>query len=153
MENLENIIKTANEKIETLENETIVNKRIKLMGEAQEYPLKEEWSETTYGIKDVTLNDSIKNYKYLEIQLDSVDDNVYNNPSTMFLATEQISFYASNNMNDWSKPIRLLNIDQYVYKVIFVWFKDDKTLCISNVARTNKTEPGKMRIKAIYGIK
>ncbi len=155
-------VSNQSQKIMTLENETIVNKRINLMNTVKEIPISPSLGTPNIDITlNIPDNGSIKDYKYIEIQLDvhstlSIGGNHLEN--TIIIATEQLNFHNSNTAN-W------INASSFSLMTEFMdgtfqgtasctgWFKDEKTLHIGGMAGTNRDDFDKLRIQKIYGIK
>lgn len=151
-------VNSLENRLEQVENETIVNKRIKLMSEPQEFALSTTNPSSCYGIKDITLgelNDSIKNYKYLEIQADAYfEGNGYCHEDVTIVATEQLNYNSSNNI-EWKNASVFDVTVEYDTRCASIqcWLKNSNTLCFSNYAKTDANNCSKIRIRNIYGIK
>ena len=155
VKSLSEVVNIQNEKISKLENETIFNKRIKLLDAPIEIPIT--ITSTNLNI-DVKLNDSIENYKYLEIQADlhwtpGTGNHLEN---TIIIAVEQLKYNNSNTVN-WENEsvfnITLLWPHNNAYASTSSWFKDSSTLCTGQFTFTSRTDWDKLRIINIYGIK
>lgn len=156
--------KELKNRLTTLENETIVNKRINLMNNITEIPIEAKTSKIVDV--DITLSDSIEDYKYLEIQVDLIrnkaetgaivtDNSLFE--QTIFIAREQINYHNSNTVS-WNNgscinlTINAMNPSNAIGVILHSWFKDAKTMHVG-MSCGGQADWTKMRIKRIYGIK
>ena len=96
MKNMKENYDNLKERVSILENETIVNKRVNLMNTVVNIPV----STTTRSInQDITLSDSIGNYKYLEFQLDIINSEGGVGDTTEFKTVERIVYNNTNTVN------------------------------------------------------
>lgn len=161
IEEMQASITSLQSRVKTLEDETIVNKRIKLLDEAKILRTSGTNNYVTNNI-NISLNDEITNYKYLEIQLDAhrkiktettTDGSLFEN--TVFIATEQLSYHNSDTVAWDNGSSFILNVSMdgaNLGSSAVAWFKDSKTLYIGNTL-SNKDDWDQIRIKNIYGIK
>ena len=95
-------LQSSEEKISTLESQlSYTGQRVSLMPTSKVVDLPTTYTEANYG--DIVLSDSIENYKWLEIQLDTytTDFNDYIHDTTLIISTEQLTkeYSNTNNMN------------------------------------------------------
>lgn len=164
IEDLENAVKSLQSenvelksKVETLENETILNKRVKLTNDnfttlEIELPITEQ----TKKYASILLKESVKEYKYLEIQIEAKNaDSVYWGNRTVFIATENLQYNDSDTLN-WYKPdtnfTLILDWANNTTCVVECYLKNDKEIIIG-AAKTEDAVHKIFRIKSIYGIK
>lgn len=153
IDNLKATIQSQSQRIKTLEDETIVDKRINLMNTPVEIPIST--SQIDRNI-DIPLSGSIEEYKYIEIQIDVHYTPVVDNhlEKTILIATEQLNYNNSDTVNwgDNSTFIVSSHAEGNAWAQATAWFKDNKTLRIGN-SFTGRTNWDKLRIRKIYGIK
>ena len=148
-ENYDNLKEDYEKRISTLENETIVNKRVNLMNTVVSIPIKN----SNVSVSDITLSDSLNNYKYLEFEYDCANGSDYFGNSLKFISTNSIIYNNSNTDNWKNNSINMLSMnfgDLYGSYVAF-WFKNDKTVHITE--SYSNSGYSALRIKNIYGIK
>ena len=158
IESLQEENKNLKSRLQTLEDETIVNKRVNLMNTIKEIPLSYKTG-SQLNI-DIPLSSSIKEYKYIEIDYDvhrnvvTTDGGLFE--STIFISTNEIEFYDSNTIN-WDNNSTFgisVNVNGSVTEgaASALWAKNDTTLHVGR-SYSNKSDWDKIRIKNIYGIK
>lgn len=142
-------IENLKKEINILKNETIFNKRIKLITEEVKIPI----TNSIQDLGDIELSDSIENYKYLEIQSNILTAETNGAlEETRFFATEQLNYNNSNEL-DWSKKgtflIKIINGDG-AFAYLNCWLKDDKTIHVGGAYGSGWQY---LKIENIYGIK
>ena len=151
MKNMKENYDNLKERVSILENETIVNKRVNLMNTVVNIPV----STTTRSInQDITLSDSIGNYKYLEFQLDIINSEGGVGDTTEFKTVERIVYNNTNTVNWGDNSEVHLSVNWATDSGAFTqgWFKNDKTFHIA-YSCSSSSEFKYLRIKNIYGIK
>ncbi|MCI8384214.1 MAG: hypothetical protein HFJ33_05065 [Clostridia bacterium] len=143
-------IENLKKEINILKNETILNKRIKLITEEVKIPI----TNSIQDLGDIELSDSIENYKYLEIQSNILTAETNGAlEETRFFATEQLNYNNSNEL-DWSKKgtflIKIINGDG-AFAYLNCWLKDDKTIHVGGAYGSAGWQY--LKIENIYGIK
>lgn len=154
---LKEMVQSQSTEINILKNETILNKRVKLLNASVDIPMV-AGKDTN---QDIKLNGSIEEYKYIEIQVDvhwaasSTGNHLEN---TIIVATEQLNFNNSNTVN-WQNESTfnicstLSNTSQIDFAGDTAWFKDGTTLHLGGVSGSNSSRFDRIRIRNIYGIK
>ncbi len=154
IDNLKIEIAGLKEGIENLKNSTIMNQRVKLLSNPVSINLPvTNWEEGDFA--DIQLLDSIRNYKYLEIQFDYgiIDIQGENTEETKLVATEQLNCYDGNNAQNTKETIFF--IDKAVNTTFYgarCWFKNEKLLHVDAIWN-NDSIVKSLRIRNIYGIK
>ncbi len=102
---------------------------------------------------DISLNDSIEKYKYLEInyELVSTDYVQHKFQETKIVSVDKIKYNNNNTQNLNDSSVISINVNSINNHRILVWFKDNIILHIGSSASTNSTNYY-LRIKSIYGI-
>lgn len=141
--------------VQTLKNET-KNKSTKLLSQPVIITLTQtNWEEGNYA--DIQLTDSIKSYRYLEIQYDyptkGYPENGGTNELIMLLATEQLNMHNSNEPRTNKEHTFYITqaVSSYSYGIMG-WFKNEKLLHIGARWNDHPNILG-IRIRNIYGIK
>lgn len=158
---LKQTIQNQETEMHTLKNETILNKRVKLLNAPVEIPIV-SGNDTN---KDIQLNTSIEGYKYIEIQLDVKWNNAAISTGsgnhlerTVIIAKEQLTYNNSNTVN-WTNgsTFGIYTIGYSDNNLEFIgdtaWFKNATTLHLGGACGTNRNDYEKIRIRNIYGIK
>ncbi len=154
IDNLKTEIAGLKEGIENLKNSTIMNQRVKLMSQPVSIALPiTGWEEGDFA--NIQLLDSIKSYKYLEIQFDYTHDYTSGetNEQTTFIATEQLKYHNSNEWSNTTENTFLLNQTVSSHAIgVLGWFKNEKLLRIGAIWNSHNNFKA-IRIRNIYGIK
>jgi len=148
---LETELNNTKEKVKTLESKTFYGERVKLLDNSVNIPL---YTTATSISNDVTLNNSIENFKYLEIQFDINYNEGHFSETTCFIAVEQLDYNNTNTVNWTNESTIILEVDWANCTSIAdaaIWFKDNKTLHYGYVY-TNRSDYDNIRIRNIYGI-
>ncbi len=140
-------------KIDRLENETILNKRELLSNKNTDIPLTTSWVDGNFA--DITLSNSVKDYKYIEVNFEVVgSDSSKYYEKTEFLSINNLNYNNSNNHNWHDGSIFFLMCHSgSSYYHIGGWLKNDKTLHIGCAKTCDNRNKYSLRIKNIYGIK
>ena len=148
-ENYDNLKEDYEKRISTLENETIVNKRVNLMNTVVNIPITNSY----VSVSDITLSDSLKNYKYLEFEYDCANGSDYFGNILEFISTNSIVYNNSNTVKWGNDSMYILSSNSGDVYGAFIdfWFKDDKTIHIHESGSNSGYSA--LRIKNIYGIK
>ena len=143
--NLETTVTNQSNKIVALESE----KRVKLINNPVNISIAAttDWSEGDFA--NITLTDSIENYKYLEIQLTG-KSGIGTVNDTIFIATEQLNKY--NNSNTWGNASYFWIEGNYSKLAAGCWLKNNKTIHIGGLISLDK-DTTNLIIPNIYGIK
>ena len=154
LENLKSEVAGLKEGMENLKNSTIMNQRVKLMSNPVSIALPNtSWEEGNFA--NIQLLDSIKSYKYLEIQFDYRHDYTSGetNEQTTFIATEQLKYHNSNDWSTTTENTFLLNQTVSSHAIgVLGWFKNEKLLHIGALWNSHNNFKA-IRIRNIYGIK
>ncbi|MCI8637112.1 MAG: hypothetical protein HFJ36_04625 [Clostridia bacterium] len=144
-------------KVVTLENETIVNKRVKLtqdnftpievalpLGQANQY----------YG--SILLKEEITSYKYIEMQIEvkNPNENQYWGNKTVLIALDSLKYFDTNILS-YEKDSSFTLISDWTGSVcaaVACYLKNEKEIVIGSAGTTNGTQ-GILIIKEVYGIK
>ena len=142
-------------KLDTLEKETIVGKKIKLTNDNFTpivVPLTTDFLDKKFGA--ITLKDAIEQYKYIEIQAKLNYKGGYTATKSVFIATETVKYHNSDTIdhcNGTSYYIDYSFLEQNYS--IGCYFKNNKELVLGSSAKTNITTWNHVLIFGVYGIK
>lgn len=156
-----NTLKQNNDKltseVDILKNETILNKRIKLT-DSNFTPIELSLP-TTQGFQkyaSIQLTDSIRNYKYLEIQIESRSDTMkYWGNKTTFVSTERLEFNNTDALS-WKEGTSFTLMTDWVATTgattsVACYCKNEKEIIVASgqAAKTGQL----IRIVDVHGIK
>lgn len=155
---LKNQVNVLKEETTLLKTEILSDKRILLSSETKEIPVTSSWNDNISI--DIDLTDTMRNYKYIEIQVNIKYINVNNSSecgaTTVFIATEQIkNLNDSNNKQNDNNSTFAINANSTPgdSAVLWAWFKKENILHIGASKGNNSANNFNLQIKNIYGIK